>query len=317
VPGPHRRPAGKGCEARHRCPSGSPLSPGRADRYVYRADRVRLAHELAAIPEKYQADRGCAPGPAAFCPGGLPGYCVCVVALLLAALAVGLSNLAAAIGIGVTGVNARVRLQVGLVYGVFEAGMPIVGLLIGQRFATDMDKAVRWPGAILLMIVGTQGLVRSIRESRRNTAEAKRRSGVTNPGAANPGAANPGAAGLSTVDPGTAYPGSAPSGAARPGGGPGSGVPGVLANSSPHLGRLLASGLVLSMDNLVVGFALGTYGVSVAAGAILIGSISVAMSLVGLELGGFLGRWAGQRSEQMSGLILILVGAAIAGGALG
>ena len=101
-----------------------------------------------------------------------------VVALLLAAVAVGLSNLAAAIGIGVAGVNARVRLQVGLVFGVFEAGMPIVGLLIGQRFATDMDKAVRWPGAILLMIVGAQGLVRSIRESRRNAAEAKRRSGT-------------------------------------------------------------------------------------------------------------------------------------------
>ena len=220
-----------------------------------------------------------------------------VVALLLAAVAVGLSNLAAAIGIGVTGVNARIRLQVGLVYGVFEAGMPIVGLLIGQRFATDMDKAVRWPGAILLMMVGAQGLVRSVRESRRNTAEAKRRSGAATPGAANPGAVDPGAA--------------------QSGGGPGSRVSGVLANSSPHLGRLLASGLVLSMDNLVVGFALGTYGVSVAAGAILIGSISVAMSLVGLELGGLLGRWAGARSEQMSGLILILVGAAIAGGALG
>jgi len=202
---------------------------------------------------------------------------VAVIALLLAGVAVGLSNLAAAIGIGVTGVNARIRLQVGLVFGVFEAGMPIVGLLIGQRFATDMDKAVRWPGAVLLMIVGAVGLVRSIRESRRNAAEAER----------------------------------------RPGSGLSPGVSGLLASPSLHLGRLLASGLVLSMDNLVVGFALGTYGVSVAAGAILIGSISVAMSLVGLELGGLLGRWAGPRSEQMSGLILILVGAAIAGGALG
>jgi manganese efflux pump family protein len=240
--------------------------------------------------------------PAAFCRDGLPGYCVRVVALLLAAVAVGLSNLAAAIGIGVTGVNTRIRLQVGLVYGVFEAGMPIVGLLIGQRFATDMDKAVRWPGAILLMIVGGQGLVRSIRESRRNTAAAKRHSG-----AASPGAASPGAADLGAVDRETAHPGSGLS----------SGVSGVLTNSSPRFGRLLASGLVLSMDNLVVGFALGTYGVSVAAGAVLIGSISVAMSLIGLELGGLLGRWAGARSEQMSGVILILVGAAIAGGALG
>jgi putative Mn2+ efflux pump MntP len=245
-----------------------------------------------------------------------------VIALLLAAVAVGLSNLAAAIGIGVTGVNARVRLQVGLVFGVFEAGMPVVGLLIGQRFATDMDKAVRWPGAILLMIVGAQGLVRSIRESRRNAAEAKRRPGTANPRAADLGATDSGAANLGAADtvaagPGAANLGAADSGAGRPGSGLSPGVSGLLASPSPRLGRLLASGLVLSMDNLVVGFALGTYGVSVAAGAILIGSISVAMSLVGLELGGLLGRWAGPRSEQMSGVILILVGAAIAGGALG
>jgi manganese efflux pump family protein len=250
-----------------------------------------------------------------------------VVALLFAAVAVGLSNLAAAIGIGVTGVNTRVRLQVGLVFGVFEAGMPVVGLLIGQQFATDMDKAVRWPGAILLMIVGAQGLVRSIRESRRNAAAAKRPSGAAKPGASDPGAANPGAASLDATNPGNASldatnlgaanPGTADIGAGRPGRGPSPGVSGLLASPSPRLGRLLASGLVLSMDNLVVGFALGTYGVSVAAGAILIGSISVAMSLAGLELGGFLGRWAGERSEQMSGVILILVGAAIAGGALG
>jgi len=32
--------------------------PIRLTRYVYRADRVRLAHEVATIPEKYQADVG-------------------------------------------------------------------------------------------------------------------------------------------------------------------------------------------------------------------------------------------------------------------
>ncbi len=194
-----------------------------------------------------------------------------VIALLLASVAVGLSNLAAAVGMGVTGVNARVRLRVGLVFGVFESGMPVVGLLIGQRFATDLGQAVRWPGAILLMLVGAQGLVRSIRDSRKK---------------AGPDGARADAAGA------------------------------ALADGAPHLARLLLSGLVLSLDNLVVGFALGTYGVGIAEGALLIGAISVAMSLAGLEMGSFLSRWAGRRSEQMSGLILILVGAAIAGGAL-
>jgi putative Mn2+ efflux pump MntP len=199
------------------------------------------------------------------------GYRIGVFALLFAAVAVGLSNLAASIGIGVTGVTARTRLQVGLVFGVFEAGMPIVGLLIGQRIASDLGQAVRWPGAILLMIVGASGLVRSLRESRK--------SAVGTPGESR-------------------HPGQPP------------------ASRSPRLGRLLVSGFVLSLDNLVVGFALGTYQVAILTGAILIGAVSVTMSLAGLELGGLLGRWAGQRSEQLSGLILILVGAAIAGGAL-
>jgi hypothetical protein len=161
------------------------------------------------------------------------------------------------------------------------------------------------------MIVGAQAVVRSIREGRKTAAGAKSRPGAASPCAANPDAARPG----------TAHPGAAHPDAAKPGAGGRSvlspDVSSLLAGPSPRLGRLLASGLVLSMDNLVVGFALGTYGVGVAAGAILIGSISVAMSLVGLELGGLLGRWAGRRSEQASGVILILVGAAIAGGALG
>ena len=194
-----------------------------------------------------------------------------MIALLLAAVAVGLSNLAASIGIGVTGVTAKTRLQVSLVFGVFESGMPIIGLLIGQRIASDLGQAVRWPGAILLMVVGAFGLVRSLRESRKSAT------------------------------------GESPQPAA---------APAAPAVPPSRLGRLLISGFVLSLDNLVVGFALGTYQVDILTGAILIGAVSVAMSLAGLELGGLLGRWAGQRSEQMSGLILILVGAAIAGGAL-
>ena len=215
------------------------------------------------------------------CPGRAARYSVPVIALLFAAVAVGLSNLAASIGIGVTGVNASTRLRVGVVFGAFEAGMPIVGLLIGQRFAADLGQAARWPGAILLMIVGASGLVRSLRGSRRNAADAAPAREAPIPST------------------GPAREALAPS-----------------ASPSPRFGRLLVTGLVLSLDNLVVGFALGTYQISIAVGAILIGAVSVAMSLAGLELGNMLGRLVGRRSEQMSGVILILVGAAIAGGAL-
>ena len=59
------------------------------------------------------------------------------------------------------------------------------------------------------------------------------------------------------------------------------------------------------------------HGVGIAAGAVVIGAVSVIMSLGGLELGGLPGRWVGRRGEQASGMVLILVGAAIAGGPFG
>src|SRR5580704_4374709 len=50
-----------------------------------------------------------------------------VLALVLVALSLGLSNFAAAIGIGVVGTDARTRVRVGVVFGIFEAGMPVLG----------------------------------------------------------------------------------------------------------------------------------------------------------------------------------------------
>ena len=78
--------------------------------------------------------------------------------------------------------------------------------------------------------------------------------------------------------------------------------------------RLLGTGLALSMDNLVVGFALGTYDVSFVVAAAVIAGVSVVMSLVGLEFGSRLGGQLGRRSELVGGVILTAVGGAIAAG---
>jgi manganese efflux pump family protein len=185
-------------------------------------------------------------------------YRVGMIALLLVAASVGLSNFAAAIGIGIAGVNARLRLRVGLVFGLFEAGMPIAGLLIGQRVASDLGHDARWLGACLLIAVGGYSIVKSL----------------------------------------------------RAGGGRG-GAPGGAANPA----RLLLSGLALSMDNLVVGFALGTYRVNLLTGAAIFGGVSIVLALAGLELGAKIGVRAGNRGEQIGGAILISVGVAIAAGA--
>ncbi|MGO9078460.1 MAG: manganese efflux pump MntP family protein [Streptosporangiaceae bacterium] len=180
-------------------------------------------------------------------------------ALLLVAVSVGLSNFAAAIAIGTAGVDARTRLRVGLVFGVFEAGMPLVGLLIGDQFAGQFGHAGRWVGAAMLISVGVYGLINSFRQARSGGR----------------------------------------------GGRP-------LAQGW----RLLLSGLALSIDNLVVGFALGNLQVPIVTGVAVIGAVSVGLSLIGLELGARVGKWAGERGEQLGSLLLIGVGVVVGTGRL-
>ena len=177
-----------------------------------------------------------------------------MLALLLVAVSLGLSNFAAAIGIGVSGVDARSRLRVGIVFGLFEAGMPILGLVLGRGLASTLGSAARWIGAGLLIATGVYALIQALRGS-----------GEEAPALAEGG-----------------------------------------------IGRLLVTGIALSIDNLAVGFALGTYHVNLAVAALVIGAVSVALSLIGLELGARIGTRTGQRGELLGGLILIAVGIAVA-----
>jgi putative Mn2+ efflux pump MntP len=81
-------------------------------------------------------------------------------------------------------------------------------------------------------------------------------------------------------------------------------------------GRLLLTGLALSVDNLAAGFALGTYHASLVAVVIVMGAVSVILSLIGLELGSRIGTRFGQRSELLGAIVLIIVGCLIGAGIL-
>ena len=179
-----------------------------------------------------------------------------MLALILVALSLGLSNFAAAIGIGISGTSARTRLRVGIIFGLFEAGMPVAGLALGRGLARTLGGTAHWTGAALLIATGAWALVHAARGDPHRDGAA----------------------------------------------------------DDQHTGRLIFTGLALSIDNLAVGFALGTYHVSLALAAITIGVASVALSLIGLELGAQIGAKAGQRGELLGGLVLIAVGAAIAAG---
>jgi len=183
-----------------------------------------------------------------------------MLALVLVAVSLGLSNFAAAVGIGVSGIDARTRLRVGVIFGLFETGMPILGLVLGRNLATTLGHAAHWIGAGLLIATGGYAVIQAVRSPARHDGRAK----ATPPGL--------------------------------------------------RTGRLLVTGAALSIDNLAVGFALGTFHVSLALAAIVIGVVSVAMSLIGLELGNRIGVRAGDRGELIGGLVLIGVGIAVASG---
>jgi len=184
-----------------------------------------------------------------------------MLAILLVAVSLGLSNFAASIGIGISGVDARTRWRVGLVFGLFEAGMPIAGLLLGRGVAGALGGSARWIGAGLLIATGGWAVVQSLH------------------GRGESGSDRQSVAGQRT-------------------------------------GRLLLTGAALSIDNLAVGFALGSYRVSVAAAAVVIGAVSVGLSLLGLELGSRLGARTGENGEILGGTVLIGVGIALAAGVL-
>lgn len=176
-----------------------------------------------------------------------------MIGLLTVGVAVGLGNFAAAIGIGISGADARTRMRVGICFGLFEAVMPLVGLAIGRGLAGSLGSLAHWIGGGLLVGLGVYSLV-------------VHRTGPSVPAARGR--------------------------------------------------RFVLTAFALSLDNLVVGFALGVYKVPLIVAALVIGVISVTMSLVGLELGQRLGRGIEERSEELGAAVLIVVGVAVGTGVL-
>ncbi len=179
-----------------------------------------------------------------------------MLALLLVAIAVGLDNFGASAAIGMAGVDRSLRLRVTLIFGAFEAAMPVLGLELGHSLARHLGTDAKPIGGALIGLVGAYAILSELLG--KDTAGGREKS----------------------------------------------------------VKRLVLIGAALSIDNLVIGFALGAYHVGVVVGALTIAAVSVALSLLGLEIGSHLGERLGRRSELVGGVVLILVGVAIGTGLL-
>ncbi len=177
---------------------------------------------------------------------------ICLLTLLLVAVSVGLDNFAASIALGLAGVDRALRLRTALVFGLFEAGMPVIGLLVGRGLSATLGSSARYVAGGLLIAAGAQVAIEAARGEERPTAR-----------------------------------------------------------ESASMGRMVVLGAGLSVDNLVVGFALGAHGGSVLRAIVVIGVISVGLSLAGLELGSRLGARVERGSELLAAAVLVGVGLAI------
>ena len=84
-----------------------------------------------------------------------------LLSLVLVSISVGLSNFAGAIGIGLSGINVRTRVRVGLAFGFFEALMPIVGLLLGDAVAGFFGHYGKYVGGAILILTGAYTIVQA------------------------------------------------------------------------------------------------------------------------------------------------------------
>jgi len=80
--------------------------------------------------------------------------------LLLIALGIGLDNGVAAVGLGTSGLSRREQWRVALIFAVFEAWMPVLGILVGREVASVLGRSAHMVGVGILALLGLYSLLK-------------------------------------------------------------------------------------------------------------------------------------------------------------
>ncbi|MDQ0189225.1 manganese efflux pump [Alicyclobacillus cycloheptanicus] len=78
--------------------------------------------------------------------------------LVLLALALGFNNAIAAVALGSGGMSRRHQLRTALLFAVFEALMPVIGVIIGEGAAAFLGRGAKYLGVAVLVGVGLYSL---------------------------------------------------------------------------------------------------------------------------------------------------------------
>lgn len=67
-------------------------------------------------------------------------------------------------GLGMTKINKKQLVIIALFFGGFQAGMPVIGYLLGNTFAVYVTKVAHWISFALLLAIGIKMIIDAIRE---------------------------------------------------------------------------------------------------------------------------------------------------------
>jgi putative Mn2+ efflux pump MntP len=91
-----------------------------------------------------------------------------LTALIMVALAVAVDSFAVALAFGLAGTRQRGRLEIAVVFGLFQGGMPLLGVELGTQLSHALGGATRPAGAALLCLTGVYGLISELLPSRKS-----------------------------------------------------------------------------------------------------------------------------------------------------
>ena len=198
------------------------------------------------------------------------------------------------------------QLRIAVVFAIFEAVMPVMGVFIGRALATAVGGRAHVIGVVILAATGLYSLLK-----RDNDAKDEAAASAAIASSASSASAAVIASSAATVSSASSASDltstskvdlnarsevftAAEDGKSRRG-----------ARLSRQSMKTLFYAVVLSLDNLAVGFSLGLFSVPVGMAALVFGSVSLVLTFIGLEVGRLLRRRMTLSADRFAGAVLL------------
>lgn len=193
-----------------------------------------------------------------------------VIQLFIISVGLSMDAFAVAIckGLSMEKISIKKAGIVGLYFGAFQAGMPLIGYFLGVKFKDKITSYDHWISFVLLSIIG----INMIRESKENKSESKIIEDVM-------------------IDENEDY-----------------SINNENEENSLAFKNMFILALATSIDALVVGVTFSFLNVNIVLAVTIIGIVTFILGMIGVKVGNVFGTIYKGKAEFAGGIILILMG---------